>query len=227
MRNRRDLLKGLGSATVFAGISTVGSAKPSDFQSFKQTMERAAEIRDKEGIKEYNKFLDSKNIKSVTTQGIYPFGNGETENKDGVSLQKIDDIQTDGIDIAMALSTPGINRPYSFVELYWRYLFKRGPEMSTGESPLDSIGISWKDECWQTISYDWDNTSRSSQHVDYEEDAIGSATFGFTVDDKEIASENTCPNPGHQCETYSDYYYGGVYIEAEKIQTAMVTMTPS
>lgn len=205
-----------------SGIATTGSAQRSSFEKFEKNIRQARKVRENSGdsFHVYEKFLEAKNIKTVKTVQRYSFkedGGGATD-QGSFTTQKIDDIDTKGIDIVMSLSWPTYYNPNYYTELYWRYYFKRGtnPE-STGERPLDAIGFSWLDSCWEPQSYSLDDTSASSQYVNFEDSAFGANTFGFDVDDYEIAGNTTGSCGGsYTCETYSDYYWGGVYLSSEK-----------
>ncbi|WP_408958383.1 hypothetical protein [Natrinema sp. 74] len=219
-RSRRNVLKAIGTGTALTGLSTVGSARTSEIEKFKERIQTATKIRRESGVATYKKYLKENGIKTTSSKGRYPFRNTKESNvTDGISTQNIDNIDTSGIDIVMSLSSPSINVPAYYVELYWRYYLKQGTSSdSYGEDPLDTIGFAWKDTCWERAWSGLSETSTSSEYVDYDDDAAGFGSFGFTVNDLDI-SRNTgygdngsCA--GYSCETYSDYYWGGVYLNA-------------
>lgn len=135
------------------------------------------------------------------------------ENNDGVSTEKLSDVDGTSIDISMYMVSPTINNPYYYAELEWRYHIERGQYYSSEpSSPLDSIGFAWLDSCWETATYNLDTSSASSDYVTTEDSAFGAGTFGFSVDDKAIGQEYNCIAP---CSGYTDYYWGGVYLSSE------------
>lgn len=209
--NRRNVLKSIGAIGAASSVPLVGSARSSNFEDFKAVVERAIEIRDRAGFRAYEKFLRAKGLGVRKVRGSYP--TGSKSGSGGVSTEKIDNVDTEGIDITMSLVYDRYQPSY-YTELYFRYLLRIGySPQSLTEAPKDSIGFSWFDACWEPYSYNLDETSYSSEHVQFEDDAFGASTFGFQVDDRSIGADTSCTYP---CETYSDYYFDGVYLTSEK-----------
>lgn len=216
--DRRSVLQTIGAGAGLATVPFVGAADRNGEDKFKKTLEQARKIRENAGYRAYVNYLSAKGINTTSTTNRYPFTHGDASAGEGPSTEKIDDVDTKGIDITMSLSWPDYYDPRYSVELFWRYYFKRGtPTESTGEDPKDAIGFSWGDPCWELSSYDYDATSFSSDYVSFEDSAASAGGFGFNVDDLEIARNTTADDcSGYECETYSDYYYGGVYLERTK-----------
>jgi len=215
--DRRSVLQAISAGTGIAMVPGVGAVGKREEDKFKKTLEQARKIRKKAGFRAYTEYLQAKGIRTISTSNRYSLGPDNKPSNDGVSSQKIDNIDTTGIDITMSLSWPTYYDPRYAVDLTWRYYFKRGtPTESTGEDPKDTIGFSWQDPCWEVSSYDYDETSYSSNFVEFEDSAVSAGGFGFEVDDKEIASETDGDCDWYQCETYSDYFWGGVYLERTK-----------
>ena len=216
--SRRNVLKALAVASGTTAYAGVSQADKKD--KFRKDIQQAHSIRENGGFEAYTNYLEAKGIETRAVSKEYMLMPEQEDSKqDGdISTQAIDDPQGKGIDITMSLSYPSYSDSRYYVELSWQYLLRMGysPE-STTEDPKDAIGFSWNSYCWDHDSHNLSETSISSEHVEFEEEAFGSQTFGFRVDDRAIGGETTCNYP---CETYSDTHYGGVFLDNRRSENS-------
>ncbi|WP_135825415.1 twin-arginine translocation signal domain-containing protein [Halorussus ruber] len=233
--SRRDVLKTIGAGVGVAGIGTSLTAARHEPSQFKKDVRRAIEIRREadekaakvaENIRQSGKpnakerarnyrvrkpkqawetYLRSKGYGVVQQTQRYAFD--DKDNSDGPSAQKVDSVDTMGIDATLSMTTDGYEYCASLAfQLYFsiNYEYDSGLvgncyNTSYGEDPLDTCGMGWKGECWKYNTDNLAEMSESSDNVTYEDSAYSLSGFGWEVDDAQIFQD--WKNDGNDCSS--------------------------
>lgn len=202
--------------------------------------ERIQSVREQLPHRTWKKFLTSNNMAFETKKLFIRFDGPESpgfrNEPAGIPLMKenpmaldpglqpysVNNVDTSGVDITISLVTEDYSEYY--VDIAFKLYFDVDPSghtcynESSGEPPLDTGGIGWKNACWAYAYEDLGVTTGTSEYVSYTDDTYSLDSMGFEIDDDAMFTDwyedNTdCDMTATGGSGYSGQEYYGVYLD--------------
>lgn len=233
---RRRLLKQIGAGTTLATLAAGSAAgrrtRRSSSDSFKEIIENAMEVQEKEGEASKKQFLDRHGLGHTTTEvtrdGVFgPGQNGggttdQTGPSGSVSTQDIENAQNGGIQATLTAVCRSGDKYGVWLSIYYEFEARCGgrqgrwAERSGGEDPKDAAGIAWnsyQNEYFELAgSGGRSATLARGDHVSWDQDLhdVTQGRTGFRFDDEQIYDDWEDGLPGcSPVETESRTLYAG------------------
>lgn len=221
------------------------SARPSEFEKFRRTIEQANKLRERvdhragiraerirqlegrdanEQIKKarryagqaaWERYLRAHDMKVATNRSTYQFD----MEPDGPSTQAISPIDHKGVDATMSITYNNYTS-YYYAEISFQ-LYMEGPDYDTeieydyGEAPMDTVGLGWKDICWERHFASLQDGTSTSSNVTLNTDSYTTNGLGAEVDDAQMWEEWKNQHTISQA-AYTDTEFFGIYMDSEK-----------
>lgn len=218
--DRRKLLKVIGASSALSAIPTVSTAEADGVGEFKQTVEKAAEIRANTGKETMKRWLENQPVNAGFNSYKLPISLGA--KADNIGTEKIKDGNII-IDMGLYQSyytqyvAATLNFYYDLKLNVWNARKGCGTEkVSYGENPKDAAAMVWNTDQYEAISHDRFEATNGFQYVEthapFRTGQIGAdiGKIGFRIDDYQASADwIDIDDLKYNCDDRSKRVYAG------------------